>query len=62
MGLRDKMRKRLKTTINKLSGEHLEMASGDLTPYERPGTPDEDVQILRPRKTRPPGAKRDGEK
>jgi hypothetical protein len=57
MGLRDKFRKRLKNTVNKISGEYSAPAPEELTPYERPGKPLEDVEILRPRKTRPPGAK-----
>jgi hypothetical protein len=57
MGLRDKLRNRLKNTVNKLSGEYSAPAPEELTPYERPGTPLEEVEIVRPRKTRPSGAK-----
>jgi len=57
MGLRDKLKNRIKTTVNKLSGEYSAPAPEELTPYERPGVPDEEVEILRPRKTRPPGTR-----
>lgn len=57
MGLRDKLRNKLKHTVNKLSGEYSAPAPDELTPYEVPGAPVEDVEIVRPRKTRPPGVK-----
>ena len=52
MGLRTK----LKGMINKFSGEYSAPAPTELTPYERPGVPNENAQVVMARLNRPGAA------
>lgn len=52
MGLRDKV----KRVINKFSGEYSQPAPTELKPYERPGVPDENAQVVMARLNRPGAA------
>lgn len=55
MGLRDKIKNRLRDAVNRLSGEYSAVAPDPETvkPYERPGVPQEDAKVLRARLKRP---------
>lgn len=49
MGLRD----RLKSLVERFSGEHSAAAPSELKPYERPGKPVDKPNVVRARLTRP---------
>lgn len=55
MGLRDKIKNRLRDVVNRVSGEYSAVAPDPETvqPYERPGVPQEDAKVLRARLKRP---------
>ena len=54
MGLRDKIKKRVKKAINTLSGEYSSEAPTDSIPYER-GTADENAKVVMAKLNRPKG-------
>jgi hypothetical protein len=53
--LRKKLKDKLKTVINRLSGEYSAVAPETIEPYERPGKPvdDAEVKVLRANLNRP---------
>jgi len=53
MGLRDRIKSKIKRTTDRLSGEYSSEAPEELIPYEVPGEPQENVEIVRPRLNRP---------
>jgi hypothetical protein len=53
MGLRDRLKTKLKDTVNRLSGEYSAAAPEEIIPYERNVTPTDDVQVVRARLKRP---------
>ena len=53
MGLRDRIKSRLRSAVDRLSGEYSAAAPEERTPYEVPGTPQDDVEIVRARLKRP---------
>ena len=60
MGIRNKVRTRMRKMMNKFSGEHSVPAPDTFTPYERPGVPNEDAEIVWPKLNRPKaGGKKD---
>jgi hypothetical protein len=60
-GLRARIKNRLKTAINQLSGEHSAAAPPEPTAsYARPGVPKEDARVVMARLQRPVGSSEDG--
>lgn len=59
MGLRDRLTRRVRQVFDRFSGEYSEPAPEQLTPYERPGAPQEDAAVVMARLNRPPSAKGD---
>ena len=55
MGLRDKLLRRMKKATSRFSGEHSETKLEEQEPYERPGVPNEDAEVVMARLTRPKG-------
>lgn len=54
MGLRDSLKGRVKGLVNKLSGEHSEVAPEQPTgTYSKPGKPNEDAEVVMARLNRP---------
>ena len=53
MGLRDRIKNRLKDAADRLSGEYSHSAPEEVIPYERPGVPSEDVKVIKARLHRP---------
>ena len=53
VGVRDRIKNRLKQAADKLSGEYSHSAPEEVIPYDRPGVPTEDVKIVRARLHRP---------
>ena len=58
MGLRDSVRKRVRRVINQFSGEYSAPAPEELKPYEVPGTPQDDAEVVMARLYRPGEAKK----
>ena len=56
-GLRDRFKRRVKSTIDKLSGEHSDAAPEARGGYSRPGQPNEDAEVVMARLNRPGAAK-----
>lgn len=53
MGLRDRVKERVRKLVGKVSGEYSAVAPEEITPYERPGVPDENARVIRARIPRP---------
>ncbi|MEC7949193.1 MAG: hypothetical protein VX265_16610 [Myxococcota bacterium] len=60
MGLRDQLKRRVKSVVNKLSGEHSAAAPDELEGYSRPGTRNDDVEVVMARLRRPGAAAEQG--
>ena len=58
MGLRDKLSKRVKAAMARLSGEHSDAAQEYAETYTKPGVPNEDAEVVMARLNRPGAAKR----
>ena len=56
MSLRKKIKSKIQQVIDRISGEHSQATSEEMTPYER-GTPDENVEVVMARLERPGAAK-----
>ncbi len=56
MGLRDRVKKRMKSALDRLSGEHSVVAPDSREDYARPGERNEDAEVVMARLNRP-GAK-----
>jgi hypothetical protein len=54
MGLRDKIKKKVKKAINNLSGEYSSEAPNESIPYER-GVTDENAEVVMAKLNRPKG-------
>jgi len=55
MGLRDKLKSRVKTAVEKLSGEHSSVAPAVRQDYTRGLDPSDDKEVVMARIKRPPG-------
>lgn len=55
MGLRDKVKSRIKGAMNRFSGEYSEPAPTERIPYEK-GTPDENARVVMAKLNRPGAA------
>ena len=53
MGLRDSLRKRVRRVINQFSGEYSAPAPETLQPYDVPGKPQDDAEVVMARLYRP---------
>ncbi|MCB9758716.1 MAG: hypothetical protein H6739_02655 [Alphaproteobacteria bacterium] len=53
MGLRDKIKKRVRGVVDRLSGEYSSAAPEEIKPYERPGIPNEEAEVVMARLKRP---------
>ncbi len=53
MGLRDRVKNRLKDVAEKLSGEYSHSAPEEIIPYDRPGVPSDEVNVIKARLHRP---------
>ena len=60
MGLRERMKQRMKSVVNKLSGEHSAAAPETLEGYSRPGTPNDGAEVVMARLRRPGAASEQG--
>lgn len=60
MGLRDRMKERVKSVVNKLSGEHSAAAPETLEGYARPGTRNDEAEVVMARLRRPGAASEQG--
>ena len=56
MSLRKKLKSKIQNFIDRLSGEHSQVAPEHITPYEK-GTPDENVEVVMAKLERPGAAK-----
>lgn len=56
MGLRDQLKRRVKSVMNKLSGEHSAAAPDELQGYARPGTRNDEAEVVMARLRRPGAA------
>lgn len=54
MGLRDKMKNRVKGMVNRLSGEHSDAAPDEVSPYAVPGVANEEAEVVMAKLNRPP--------
>ncbi|MCB9778385.1 MAG: hypothetical protein H6742_07475 [Alphaproteobacteria bacterium] len=61
MGIRDKLSSRVRKVVNRFSGEYSAPAPEQLKPYERPGTPADDAEVVMARLPRPGAAKKQDE-
>lgn len=57
MGLRDRVKKRMQSALDRLSGEHSVVAPDSREDYARPGERNEDAEVVMARLNRP-GKKR----
>ena len=53
MGIRDKLLRRVKKATSRFSGEYSETALEEQEPYERPGVPNDDAEVVMARLNRP---------
>ncbi|RME22316.1 MAG: hypothetical protein D6798_16085 [Deltaproteobacteria bacterium] len=53
MGLRDRIHRRIRRVVDRFSGEYSAPAPEELKPYERPGVPAEDAEVVMARLNRP---------
>ena len=53
MGIRDRLRNSVRKVVDRFSGEYSAPAPSTLQPYERPGTPDQDAEVVMARLNRP---------
>lgn len=60
MGLRDRIGRHVRKVVDRFSGEFSAPAPEELTPYERPGAPTAQAEVVMARLNRPtPGGKKD---
>jgi len=62
MGIRKGLLKRAKKIADRFSGEFSKPAPEETVPYERPGTPDENAEVVMARLNRPKRAPRSEDK
>ncbi|NOY26908.1 MAG: hypothetical protein GXP62_13635 [Oligoflexia bacterium] len=60
MGIRDRLSRRLRTVVDRFSGEYSEPAPDEIEPYDRPGQPSEDANVVMARLHRPSGRRGGG--
>ncbi|MCB9743008.1 MAG: hypothetical protein H6741_02695 [Alphaproteobacteria bacterium] len=53
MGLRDRIKSKVKRVVDTLSGEYSSAAPEEIKPYARPGVPNEDAEVVKARLKRP---------
>lgn len=53
MGLRDRLKNKLRTAVDRLSGEHSAVAPDSVETYSRPGQPNEEAEVVMARLHRP---------
>ncbi len=53
MGLRSRLKNKIQSIQDRLSGEYSAAAPDEITPYERPGVPQENVQVVKAHIPRP---------
>ncbi len=58
MGIRERLLKKAKKVADRFSGEFSDPAPEEREPYERPGVPDEDAEVVMARIKRPTGRSR----
>ena len=58
MGLKKRVLNRLKRATAKFSGEYSEPAPEEMEAYQRPGTPNEDAEVVMAKLNRPKGGPR----
>jgi hypothetical protein len=56
MSFRKKIKLKIQSLLDRLSGEHSEAAPENITPYEK-GSPDENIEVVMARIERPGAAK-----
>ena len=56
-GLRERLKRRVKSTLDRLSGEHSDAAPQERQDYSRPGQPNEEAEVVMARLNRPGAAK-----
>jgi hypothetical protein len=62
MGLRDRIGRRVRKVVDRFSGEFSAPAPEELTPYERPGVPTDQAEVVMARLNRPtPGGSKEDE-
>ena len=61
MGLRDRIMGRAKRIADRFSGEFSDPAPDEVQPYERPGEPDENAEVVMAKLNRPKRAPRSGQ-
>jgi len=61
MGLRSKLKNKLKGVMENFSGEYSSAAPDEVKPYDRPGTPADPSSIPRARLNRPKKSKTDSD-
>ena len=59
MGLRNRLIRGVKKVADRFSGEFSDPAPDSMEPYDRPGVPDEDAEVVMARLNRPKGRKKD---
>ncbi len=59
MGLKDRISNRVRKVVDRFSGEYSAPAPEALEPYQRPGVPDDDAEVVMARLNRPvPGGRK----
>lgn len=58
MGIKDRLSRRVRKVVDRFSGEYSAPAPEKLEPYQRPGTPADDAEVVMARLPRPGSAKR----
>ncbi len=56
MGLRDRLKNKLRNAVDRLSGEHSAVAPETVETYSRPGQPNDDAEVVMARLNRPGAA------
>lgn len=57
MSIRDRINRRVRKVVDRFSGEYSEPAPDDITPYDRPGEPADDAEVVMARLNRPGGGR-----
>lgn len=60
LNLRDRLKRHLKSTLDRLSGEHSEAAPQSREDYSRPGQPNDEAEVVMARLNRPGSARAKG--
>ena len=60
MGIRDRLIRKVKKVAAEFSGEYAEDAPEEQQPYERPGVPNENAEVVMAKLNRPKRARKTG--